>query len=68
MNQGEVARPADLGVSREQMNPLFAPPLARLMSEAGGQAVKTRLADLVAKAQGRATVENTGLDDTFEMI
>jgi len=68
MNQGEVARPADLGVTREEMNLLFAPPLARLMTEAGGQAVKSRLAELVAAAQGRATVEATGLDDTFEMI
>ncbi len=68
MNQGEVARAADLGVSRDEMNLLFAPPLARLMAEAGGQAVKSRLADLVAQAQGKATVEATGLDDTFEMI
>jgi (2S)-methylsuccinyl-CoA dehydrogenase len=68
MNQGEVARPADLGVTREEANLLSAPALARLMSEAGGQAVKSRLAELVAAAQGRATVEATGLDDTFEMI
>jgi (2S)-methylsuccinyl-CoA dehydrogenase len=68
MNQGETIRPADLGVSREDMNLLFAPPLARLMAEGGGQAVKSRLAELVAEAQGRSTVEATGLDDTFEMI
>lgn len=68
MNQGEVIRPADLGVSREEMNLLFAPALARLMMEGGGQAVKTRLAELVAEAQGKPTVETTGLDDTFEMI
>ncbi len=68
MNQGEVARPADLGVTREQIDLLTAPPLARLMAEAGGQAVKSRLAERVADAQGRATVEATGLDDTFEMI
>jgi (2S)-methylsuccinyl-CoA dehydrogenase len=68
MNQGEVVRPADLGVTRDDMNLLFAPPLSRLMTEAGGQAVKSRLATLVAAAEGRPTVEATGLDDTFEMI
>lgn len=68
MNQGETVRPADLGLTRDEISLLFAPPLARLMSEGGGQAVKSRLAVLVAEAQGRSTVEATGLDDTFEMI
>ncbi|MFZ5671165.1 MAG: acyl-CoA dehydrogenase family protein [Pseudomonadota bacterium] len=68
MNQGEIVRPADLTASRETMDRLFAPPLVRLIGEGGGQAVKSRLADLVAAARGKATVEDTGLDETFEMI
>jgi len=68
MNQGEVARPADLGVTREDIGLLTAAPLAKLILPNGGQALKTRLADLIALAQGRSTVEATGLDDTFEMI
>ena len=68
MNQGEIIRPADLTDNRETMNRLFAPALVRLMSEGGGQAVKSRVADLVAGSRGKATVEKTGLDETFEMI
>ncbi|MCI3181914.1 acyl-CoA dehydrogenase [Caulobacter sp. CCUG 60055] len=68
MNQGEVVRPADLGVDRQTMDLLFAPPLARLMQAAGGQAVKTRVAELLSEARGRPTLERTGLDETFEMI
>ncbi|HRD47767.1 MAG TPA: acyl-CoA dehydrogenase family protein, partial [Caulobacter sp.] len=68
MNQGEIIRPADLTDNRETMNRLFAPALVRLMSEGGSQAVKSRVADLVAGSRGKATVEKTGLDETFEMI
>lgn len=68
MNQGEIVRPADLTDSRETMNRLFAPALISLMTAGGGQAVKSRIAELVAASRGKATVEKTGLDDTFEMI
>ncbi|MES2033033.1 MAG: acyl-CoA dehydrogenase family protein [Pseudomonadota bacterium] len=68
MNQGETIRPADLGVEQATLEKLFAAPLLRLVNLGGGQAVKTRLADLVAAARGKATVEATGLDETFEMI
>ncbi|MBI1406359.1 MAG: acyl-CoA dehydrogenase [Caulobacter sp.] len=68
MNQGEMVRPADLTDSRETMNRLFAPALTRFITAGGGQAVKSRVARLVADARGKATVENTGLDETFEMI
>jgi (2S)-methylsuccinyl-CoA dehydrogenase len=68
MNQGEIIRPADLTSDRETMNRLFAPALVRLINEGGGQAVKTRLAQLVSDARGKATVEDTGLEETFEMI
>jgi len=68
MNQGEVIRPADLTADRETLNRLFAPALVRLIGEGGGQAVKGRVADLVAASRGKATVERTGLEDTFEMI
>jgi len=68
MNQGEVIRPVDLGVEAKDVAILQSPALIRFINEAGGQAVKTRVAELVAKAQGKSTVETTGLDDTFEMI
>lgn len=68
MNQGEVIRPADLGVDQDAVKALSAQPLVTLIQRGGGQAVKTRVAELVAEAQGRPTVENSGLDEEFEMI
>jgi (2S)-methylsuccinyl-CoA dehydrogenase len=68
MNQGEIIRPADLTASRETISRLSAPALLRFAQEGGGQAVKSRVAQLVAQARGKATVEDTGLDETFEMI
>ncbi|WP_421736532.1 acyl-CoA dehydrogenase family protein [Caulobacter sp.] len=68
MNQGEVVRPADLTPDREVLNRLFAPALVTLMTKGGGQAVKTAIAKRLAEARGRPTLENTGLDETFEMI
>ena len=68
MNQGETIRPSDFAIAPEDFAILQSAALMQLMLRAGGQGVKTRLADLVAQAQGRATVEITGLDDTYEMI
>jgi (2S)-methylsuccinyl-CoA dehydrogenase len=56
MTQVESIRPADFGVE--------APGAALAMS----QDEKTRLAVLLRERRGRATLENTGLDDDFELI
>jgi (2S)-methylsuccinyl-CoA dehydrogenase len=68
MNQGEIIRPAELTSDAAVLARLAAPALTRLAAAGGGQAVKSRVARLVADARGKATVENTGLDETFEMI
>jgi (2S)-methylsuccinyl-CoA dehydrogenase len=56
MTQVEMIRPADFGV---------AAPAASL---AITQAEKTRLAEVLRDGAGRATLENTGLDEDFETI
>ncbi|HRP12521.1 MAG TPA: acyl-CoA dehydrogenase family protein, partial [Terricaulis sp.] len=56
MTQVETIRPADFGV---------AAPVAPL---AATQEEKTRLALLLREAAGRATLEQTGLDEDFELI
>jgi len=56
MTQVESIRPSDFGIE---------PPRATL---AVTQAEKTRLAELLSDARGRATLENTGLDDDLELI
>jgi (2S)-methylsuccinyl-CoA dehydrogenase len=68
MNQGEIVRPAHLVTDRAVMNRLFSNGIMKLMVEGGTQAVKTRIAQRLAEAKGRPTLEHTGLDETFEMI
>ena len=68
MNQGEIIRPRDLTPDRAILETLSAPALVTLTTEGGGQAVKTAIAKRLAEARGRPTLENTGLDETFEMI
>lgn len=68
MNQGEIVRPAHLVTDRAVMNRLFSNGIMKLMVEGGTQAVKTRVAQRLAEAKGRPTLEHTGLDETFEMI
>ena len=68
MNQGETIRPGDFGIAPADFAILQSPALMQLMLQGRTQPVRTRVADLVAEAQGRATVEATGIDDTYEMI
>ncbi len=56
MTQVETIRPADFGVAASQASLAIA------------QAEKTRLAELIRDGRGRAALENTGLDEDFELI
>jgi (2S)-methylsuccinyl-CoA dehydrogenase len=63
MNQGEVFRPADLGVSAGRL----APVIARLQT-AASQAAKSRIVELLDRARGRPSLEASGLDETLEAV
>ncbi|MDB5419946.1 MAG: acyl-CoA dehydrogenase [Phenylobacterium sp.] len=63
MNQGEVFRPADLGVPTEHLGPV----IARLRPGAS-QAVKHRIVELLDQARGRPSLEASGLDETLEAV
>ncbi len=65
MNQGETIRPADLC---DDLSALDAPAFQTLVRRGGGQAVKTAIARHLVEARGRATLEQCGLDDMFDMI
>jgi len=67
MNQGEILRPADLGLTRADLAAFDADPLAGLIAGNSADA-RARLAVLIQDNQGRATVGATGLDDDLEMI
>ncbi|MBU6372486.1 MAG: acyl-CoA dehydrogenase family protein [Alphaproteobacteria bacterium] len=60
MTQTEIIRPGDFGLAPEAG---LAPYVAF-----GGQAARARLAVLLRAAQGKATLEETGLEHEFELI
>ena len=68
MNQGEIIRPADLGVTKEGMQRLFEPAVQRFLTEGKTPEVMAAAATHLPDALGRATVEETGLDETLTMI
>jgi (2S)-methylsuccinyl-CoA dehydrogenase len=67
MNQGERIRPADLGIAGVVATAM-ADAAVKALIGAVDQALKTRVAGFVRDAEGRGTVEITGLDETYEMI
>ena len=68
MNQGEIIRPADLGVTKDGMQRLFEPAVQRFLTEGKTPEVMAAAASHLPDALGRATVEETGLDETLSMI
>jgi (2S)-methylsuccinyl-CoA dehydrogenase len=63
MNQGEMFRPADLGVSAERLASVTAD-----LAPGASQAVKTRIVELLDQARGHASLEASGLDETLDAI
>jgi (2S)-methylsuccinyl-CoA dehydrogenase len=68
MNQGEVIRPFDLTGDASALHQLEAPAFRTLARNGGSQAVKTAIARHLVDARGRATLENSGLDETLTMV
>ena len=68
MNQGEIIRAADLGVTKDGMARLFEPAVQRFMTEGKTTEAMAAAAGHLPDSLGRATVEETGLDETLTMI
>ena len=68
MNGTEFIRPADFGLPSQALGEFYAGGWADALAPFASQDAKTRVAELVADAQGRPTVEATGLDADLEMI
>ncbi|RIJ32145.1 acyl-CoA dehydrogenase family protein [Henriciella algicola] len=68
MNQGEIIRPADIGVPKEGMQRLFEPAIQRFLTEGKTTETMAAAAKHLPDALSRATVEETGLDETLTMI
>ncbi|MEM6729687.1 MAG: acyl-CoA dehydrogenase family protein, partial [Pseudomonadota bacterium] len=67
MNQGEVVRLQDLGLSQEDQRGLMAPAVMTLCNAGNTQPARLRLVELM-QDQGGTIVGRSGLDEELEMI
>ena len=65
MNQTEIIRPGDLGLDVTELN---VPAIERLIRDGKTPEVMAAAAAFLPDALTRATVENTGLDETLSMV
>lgn len=68
MNQTEVVRATDLGLTPADLAPLNAPAPAALMARGNTQAARSKLAQLMQDRAAELTVGASGLDAELEMI
>ncbi|QUJ75748.1 acyl-CoA dehydrogenase family protein [Sulfitobacter albidus] len=68
MNQGEIVRLQDLGLSQEDQRGLMEPAIQKLTQQGNTQAARTRLVALMQEQAANATVGASGLDEELEMI
>lgn len=63
MNQGEMFRPADVGVSAARLSPVI-----ERLAPGASQAVRARIVELLDHARGHPSLEASGLDETLEAV
>lgn len=68
MNQGEILRLQDLGLSQSDMRVLMEPAVMTLTQGGNTQAARTRLVALMQDHSANITVGASGLEDELEMI
>ncbi len=68
MNQGEVLRLQDIGLSQDDMRVLMTPEVMTLTQSGNTQAARVRLVELMQERAAEITVGASGLDDELEMI
>jgi len=68
MNQGEMVRLQDLGLSQDDMRDLMVPAAATLTQQGNTQAARTRLCEMMQEQSANLTVGASGLDEELEMI
>jgi len=68
MNQGEMIRLSDLGLTLNDIAALDTPQVMTLVQFGNSQAARTRLVELMQERSAEITVGHSGLDDELEMI
>ncbi|MEM7720576.1 MAG: acyl-CoA dehydrogenase family protein [Pseudomonadota bacterium] len=68
MNQGEILRPQDLGLTQDDQRLMMTDAVMRLTQAGNTEAARMRLVALMREQSADITVGATGLDDELEMI
>lgn len=68
MNQGEIVRLSDMGLSPEDRQAMLTPEVEQLMQDGNNPHARTRLVELMEERRAEVTVGRTGLDEELEMI
>ncbi|MCH2163536.1 MAG: acyl-CoA/acyl-ACP dehydrogenase [Marinovum sp.] len=69
MNQGEMLRLQDMGLSQDEMAAMMTPAVMTLTQQGNTQAARTRLVELMREQGTAATMfGHSGLDEELEMI
>ncbi|WP_065333900.1 acyl-CoA dehydrogenase family protein [Tritonibacter mobilis] len=68
MNQGEVLRLQDLGLSQDDQRAMMVPAVMTLTQSGNTQAARVRLVELMEQQSGSTMFGASGLDDELEMI
>ncbi|AFO88948.1 acyl-CoA dehydrogenase [Phaeobacter inhibens] len=68
MNQGEILRLQDLGLSQDSQRMLMAPAVMTLCDSGNTQAARLRLVELMQDQAGSVMFGASGLDEELEMI
>lgn len=68
MNQGEILRLQDIGLSQEESRALTEPAVITLTQGGNTQAARSRLVELMQEQSGATMFGASGLDDELEMI
>jgi (2S)-methylsuccinyl-CoA dehydrogenase len=68
MNQGEIVRPAEIGVGEAALAAFRADPSVAQLSTGNSDAARMRLVEIMVEREGVATFGDCGLDEEFEMV
>ena len=68
MNQGEIFRLHDIGISQEEISTMMVPAVSELMQSANSQSARLRLVTLMQEHEADTMLGASGLDDELEMI
>ena len=68
MNQGEIFRLHDIGLSQEEISTMMVPAVSELMQSANSQSARLRLVTLMQEHEADTMLGASGLDNELEMI